>query len=48
MALNRNIVSEQKYEDLKKAVSLLENVFSGQEWLFLELISNITPIPFRS
>lgn len=30
-ALNRNIVSEQKYEDLKKAVSLLENVFSGQE-----------------
>ena len=32
-ALNRNIVSEQKYEDLKKAVSLLENVFSGQERL---------------
>ena len=32
-ALNRSIVSEQKYEDLKKAVSLLENVFSGQERL---------------
>ena len=30
-ALNRRIVSEQKYEDLKKAVGLLENVFSGQE-----------------
>lgn len=30
-AINRNIVSEQKYEDLKKAVTLLENVFSSQE-----------------
>lgn len=32
-ALNRSIVSEQKYEDLKKAVSLLENVFSDQKRL---------------
>ena len=28
--INRNAVSEQKYEDLKKAVSLLENVFSKE------------------
>ena len=28
--VNRNAVSEQKYEDLKKAVSLLENVFSKE------------------
>ena len=29
-AINRNAVSEQKYEDLKKAVGLLENVFSKE------------------
>lgn len=29
-AVNRNAVSEQKYEDLKKAVGLLENVFSKE------------------
>lgn len=29
-ALNRSVVSEQKYEDLKKAVGLLENVFSKE------------------
>ena len=29
-AINRNSVSEQKYEDLKKAVGLLENVFSKE------------------
>ena len=28
--VNRNVVSEQKYEDLKKAVGLLENVFSKE------------------
>ena len=28
--VNRNAVSEQKYEDLKKAVGLLENVFSKE------------------
>jgi hypothetical protein len=28
-AVNRNAVSEQKYEDLKKAVGLLENVFTA-------------------
>lgn len=27
-AINQNAVSEQKYEDLKRAVGLLENVFS--------------------
>ena len=27
-AINRNAISEQKYEDLKKAIGLLENVFS--------------------
>ena len=26
--VNRNAVSEQKYEDLKRALGLLENVFS--------------------
>ena len=29
-AINRNAASEQKYEDLKKAVGLLENVFSKE------------------
>lgn len=29
-AINRNAVSEQKYEDFKKAVGLLENVFSKE------------------
>ena len=29
-AINRNAVSEQKYEDLKKAVGLLENAFSKE------------------
>ncbi len=29
-AINRNAVSEQKYEDLKKAVGLLENVFNKE------------------
>ena len=29
-AINHNAVSEQKYEDLKKAVGLLENVFSKE------------------
>ncbi len=29
-AINRNAVSEHKYEDLKKAVGLLENVFSKE------------------
>lgn len=29
-AVNRNVVSEQKYEDLKKAMGLLENVFSKE------------------
>lgn len=29
-AINRNAVCEQKYEDLKKAVGLLENVFSKE------------------
>jgi len=29
-AINRNAVSQQKYEDLKKAVGLLENVFSKE------------------
>lgn len=28
--INRNAISEQKYEDLKKAVGLLENVFSKE------------------
>lgn len=28
--VNRNVVSEQKYEDLKRAVGLLENVFSKE------------------
>lgn len=28
--VNRNAISEQKYEDLKKAVGLLENVFSKE------------------
>lgn len=28
--VNRNAVSKQKYEDLKKAVGLLENVFSKE------------------
>lgn len=32
-AINRNAVSEQKYEDLKKAVGLLENVFSKEQLL---------------
>ena len=27
-AINHNAVSEQKYEDLKRALGLLENVFS--------------------
>ncbi len=27
-AINQNVISEQKYEDLKKAMGLLENVFS--------------------
>ena len=29
-AVNRNVVSEQKYEELKKAMGLLENVFSKE------------------
>ena len=29
-AVNRSVVSEQKYEELKKAVGLLENVFSKE------------------
>lgn len=29
-AVNKNAVSEQKYEELKKAVGLLENVFSKE------------------
>lgn len=29
-AINHNAVSEQKYEDLKKAVGLLENIFSKE------------------
>ena len=29
-AINHNAVSEQKYEDLKKAVGLLENVFNKE------------------
>jgi len=28
--VNRNIVSEQKYEDLKRAMGLLENVFNKE------------------
>lgn len=32
-AINRNAVSEQKHEDLKKAVGLLENVFSKEQLL---------------
>lgn len=28
--INHNAISEQKYEDLKKAVGLLENVFSKE------------------
>lgn len=28
--INRNVVSEQKYEDLKRAMSLLENVFNKE------------------
>lgn len=32
-AINRNAVSEQKYEDLKKAMGLLENVFSKELFL---------------
>ena len=34
-AVNRNAVSEQKYEDLKRALGLLENVF-GQNLLIAE------------
>lgn len=32
-AVNRSVVSEQKYEDLKRAVGLLENVFSKDRLL---------------
>ena len=34
-AVNQNLVSEQKYEDLKRALGLLENVF-GQNLIMAE------------
>ena len=34
-AVNQNAVSEQKYEDLKRALGLLENVF-GQNLIMAE------------
>lgn len=39
--VNRNVVSEQKYEDLKKAVGLLENVFSKELLLTSEQAADL-------
>lgn len=40
-AVNRNAVSEQKYEELKKAMGLLENVFSKELLLTSDQATNL-------
>lgn len=39
--VNRNIVSEQKYEDLKRAMGLLENVFNKELLLSSDQVTDI-------
>lgn len=39
--INRNVVSEQKYEDLKRAVGLLENVFNKELLLSSDQVTDL-------
>jgi hypothetical protein len=39
--VNRNIVSEQKYEDLKRAMGLLENVFNKELLLSSDQVTDL-------
>lgn len=39
--VNRNVVSEQKYEDLKRAMGLLENVFNKELLLSSDQVTDL-------
>lgn len=39
--INRNVVSEQKYEDLKRAMGLLENVFNKELLLSSDQVTDL-------